>query len=540
MMKLDIPATRPDAPRPEFSDAASCKEWLRELPLTNVQGVQKRLGEQMEALAEYPLAALERLKMLEILRETVSYLAGELAKRYRAKPIPFAALEQVSWDNAQNLRRALERGYTQCLQAHLDEDAGVAGFGALITQRVMDCIVAQMFAFGHAYHSVPPSLWRRLHAMYECAEERGFAAKRIKDVLNCDGATGSCAATYAKAMLLELADPRQLTSKQLLQIDRWLDKLTARVTFDAEQPPTPGLTLIAVDIAGESGPKVFDKQQPMVKRRFLDGERLALSLRKRIKFLRGGGDPAETGLGEDCVQPWCEALLTTLYQRWCNVSSARASAREGVDGPAELCFAFPAMYFFLTDGTPFKQPGNTLDVAPEIMEDMQMFGHVTERTRSLLLARLGYIRENWVCVDQSAGGFRLARSGEGERIGQNQLVAMRPPGVSRFVLAAVRWLEVDDSGRLTVGVRALPGLPSALAARQMTLNPMDSGPFVPAFRLSETAGVQPETLVLPIGWFQQGRRLQIYRSQTEVVKLTTLVEKGANFDQVTFVTEPLF
>lgn len=540
-MKLNVPAINPDAPRPVFCDSAACKDWLRQLPMTNIQGVQKLVAEQMEMLGHYPLAALDRLKVLEVLRDTVFYLSAELGKRYRSKPVPFAQLEQSSWDNGQKLWCILETGYRQCLQAYLDNDAGVSGFGALITQRAIDCIVAQMLAFGHAYRSIPAALWRRLHSVYAFAEKRGFASKRIKDSLNRDDGTSSCESAYAKALLLDLADPQQLTSKQLLLIDRWLDKLAARTAITAEKPPTPTLTLIAVDIGGDRGASVFDARQTMAEQRFLDSERLALSLRKRIKFLHGGGNPTEVGLGEDCIQPSCEALLTQLYQHWCSVTSTRTSVRQSVEGTAELCFAFPAMYFFLNDGVPFKQPGDTLDVAPEIMQDMHMFGHVTERTRKLLLSRLGYSLENWNCLDQSTGGFRINRATEGERIGQNQLVAMRPPGAEHFVLAAVRWLAIDGEGRLGIGVRTLPGTPTVVAARQMTLNPMDAGPFVPAFRLSETAQQQePASLILPIGWFQPGRRLQIYSNQSEAVKLTGLIEKGANFDWVSYVAEPLY
>ncbi|MDP1897740.1 MAG: hypothetical protein Q8K43_07635, partial [Sulfurimicrobium sp.] len=88
--------------------------------------------------------------------------------------------------------------------------------------------------------------------------------------------------------------------------------------------------------------------------------------------------------------------------------------------------------------------------------------------------------------------------------------------------------------------RVLPGLPTPLAARQETLNPADMGLFVPAFQLSAIPEQQePASLVLPIGWFQPGKRVQIYTSMAETVKLTALLEKGANFERVTYVSEPM-
>jgi len=540
MLNLDLPTIDPAAPRPEFSDATSCKQWLKELPLTNVQTTHNELKQQLELLSHSPFAALERLKILEQLRETVAYIAGELGKRYRNKPLPFTTLEHTAWNNVESLWQILAANYRLCLQANIDGNAEVAAFTALITQRAMSCLVVQMLEYGHAFRFVPASLWRQLHVLYAFAEEREVAAKRIKDSMNREDGSDSCEGVYAKALLLSLADPQQLSSRQLLQLDRWLDKWTARAPMLKEQPPTPSLPLVAVDLADASGPAIYTGQM-MQEKRFLDTERIAISLRKRIKFLRGGGNAAEIGLGEDCIQPGCEAFLTTLYRRWCEVQPARAHNRDQAESTVQLCFAFPAIHFFLNDATPFKQPGETFDLAPEIMEDMRMYGRVTKRTEKLLVSRLGYKLENWRCLDQSPGGFRLARNGEGERISQNLLLAVRPEASEHFILAVVRWLVMNEDGSIAIGTRSLPGLPTPLAARQITLNPMDAGPFVPAFQLSAVPEQkEPASLVLPIGWFQPGKFVQIYGSQMEEAKLIGLLEKGANFERVTFSSQVLY
>lgn len=540
MLNLDLPAIDPAAPRPEFVDVAGCKQWLKGLPLTNVQAVQRDLVEQIELLGHYPLPAIERLKILEQLRESVAYITGELGKKYRNKPVPFASLEQLAWKNVEALWQSLGANYHLCLQANIEEDAGVAPFTALITQRAMSCVVMQMLEYGHAFRPIPSSLWRPLHALYAHAEERGVAAKRIKDSLNREDGSDSSEGVYARALLLSLADPQRLSSRQLLQLDRWLDKWAARTPMSKEQPPTPSLPLVAVDLAGEGGPVIFTGQI-MEGKRFLDTERTAMSIRKRIKFLHGGGNPAEAGLGEDCIQPGCETLLTALYRRWCEVQPSRAHDRNSSESPVQLCFAFPAIHFFLNDDTPFKQPGETLDLAPEIMEDMRMYGRVTKRTEKLLVARMGFTLENWRCLDRSTGGFRLTREGEGERINQNQLLSLRPEDDEHFTLAVVRWLMANDDGSISIGTRALPGVPTALAARPIALNQLNAGPFVPAFQLSAAPEQkEPASLVLPLGWYQPGRLIHLYGSQMEEAKLITLLEKGANFERVTFASKPVY
>lgn len=537
---FDLPGTRPDATRPEFLDSSSCRKWLKNLPLTNIQALHGALRQQLELLGPIALPALERLKILEQLRETVAFLANELGKKHRNKSMPFSPLEQTAWDNEQALWLNFCKAYLQCLQAAKQNDVAVSPFTALITQRAMSCITSQMLAMGHAYRPVPAILWQQMHQLYHHAEARGVASKRIKDALNHEDGTNSCEATYVKALLLGLADPQQLTSRQILQLDRWLDRWSARAKVGKDQPPTPALPLVCVDLAGESGAVIFSGQD-MGERRFVDTERLALSLRKRIKFLKAGGNPADTGLGDECIQPACEALLSAVYTRWCEPPPARSFPRSDAGNDVQMCFAFPAIYFFLCNSSPFRQPGETLDVAPEIMDDMRMFGRVTQRTEKLLFARLGFTLENWKTLDQSAGGFRLSRSGAGERISQNQLVALRESDSKPFTLAVVRWLKVDnDAGDISIGARVLPGLPAALSARQVTLNPDDLGLFSPAFQLSAVPELhEPASLVLPIGWFQPGKHVQIYTSMAETVKLVSLLEKGANFERVTYANAPM-
>ena len=55
----------------QFSDSASCKRWIEQLTLTNVQLTQQALTGQLTSLGAAHVAPLERLKILEALREPV-------------------------------------------------------------------------------------------------------------------------------------------------------------------------------------------------------------------------------------------------------------------------------------------------------------------------------------------------------------------------------------------------------------------------------------------------------------------------------------
>ena len=45
----------------------------------------------------------------------------------------------------------------------------------------------------------------------------------------------------------------------------------------------------------------------------------------------------------------------------------------------------------------------------------------------------------------------------------------------------------------------------------------------------------PATLILPAGWFQSGRFVEVFSDRKQVAKLLNLLEKGGDFDRGTIV-----
>jgi hypothetical protein len=122
----------------------------------------------------------------------------------------------------------------------------------------------------------------------------------------------------------------------------------------------------------------------------------------------------------------------------------------------------------------------------------------------------------------------------GRRFSHGQLMAVRPGDAKSFMLGQVRWLMAARNGDLQAGLKLLPGIPSPIAAKQLGLN-VQVPEFVPALALSASSALNSApTLVLPIGWFKPGRVIEIHTSASTQVKLTELVERGADFERVAY------
>src|SRR5271166_1978899 len=100
-------ATSLSAAQLQFTDGASCKRWIESLPLTNVQSAQRSLAEQLALARLAGIAPVERLRMLEALREPIHYVQSELARKYTAKPLPLDANEIALWTRALGLWQEL-------------------------------------------------------------------------------------------------------------------------------------------------------------------------------------------------------------------------------------------------------------------------------------------------------------------------------------------------------------------------------------------------------------------------------------------------
>ena len=113
MLQFDLPQLNSNTP-PLFDTAQGCKTWIAALPLSNALEAHRQLHDVLEHLNRVPITALERLKILEVARETASFLQDELIKRFAGKPIPLKPVEHSAWADMVELWRVIETNYLRC------------------------------------------------------------------------------------------------------------------------------------------------------------------------------------------------------------------------------------------------------------------------------------------------------------------------------------------------------------------------------------------------------------------------------------------
>src|SRR2546422_9744794 len=98
MSSFDPPSVKPRA-APDFTDSSGCAKWLQSLPLINVGPSHVRLLAQLDELNTCSIAPAERLKILELLREPVSFVQKEHSKKFSSRPAPLTKPEREILDS---------------------------------------------------------------------------------------------------------------------------------------------------------------------------------------------------------------------------------------------------------------------------------------------------------------------------------------------------------------------------------------------------------------------------------------------------------
>lgn len=536
MFALQLPDFSSSA-HPEFQDPRSCKDWLRLLPLINVRQSQIELTEAIGQINAYAgVSALDRLKIMEMLRDPAHMVQEEASKKYLGKPLPLSNIENESWKATLQLWQTFRQGYERCLAACLAQDAQVQSYRPLIHQRCLIYMGFEIREYLLAYRQIPNELWQRLHGLYALAEKAGYQQQLVKDSLNHMLQNTHCLAAYMRPLLLNATNSNSMPTKQLLWVDRLLEKWSINVELQTQPVVDFPFCQWVIDLSEGKPLQTGTALNQSSQTRFLDTTKLGSSLRKRLKLLRQGEQPNQMGLGEEYSLEACLTAMQYLYQQWCDAGAERAYQRRSGQGTVQVASQINNIHYLMT-GHIMDLTNQPTEYSVKQVEELQVYGHVVNHQDERLLAeKLGYGQEPWQIQDESATGFRLYREQNGHaRLQHQQLLAIQTQESGPYLIGVIRWLMEDGEQKMTVGLRLLPGRAQPIAVRAVGLSPNGHLRFIPAIWLAGVSTLKTnDTLVTPSGWFKPGRVIELQtKSQTRRFKIASLLERGADFERMT-------
>ena len=531
-MSVTEPPTREGLP---FADARGCRVWLGALPMTNIPNAQFQVLEAMRALGrDAAFDPLERLKCLELVREKIAYLQSEQRARYFGKTLPLSMNDTDAWRTGRDLMEEMEAGYRRCLASA--GSGALAQHAALITQRMVRSIGAQMLFHAIVYRRFDAALWERLHALYAQAEAAGNAEEAVKDSLESEDGTSSVTESYARVVLVQAAYLSEVTAPQMDFIEALLRLWVRRVAIRRKPAEGAGaLCPLVVDLAKPIGARPQLTSEVAEQHRVLDVDQLSRSIRKRVHGLQSGEDPATIGLPPGV--PPADALdqLRRLHRLWCEGAPPRPPAKVPAEKSVGLVLGLNEIHFFISGGKLFEQPDKKRELSRQEKQDIEVFGRVSERTQSMMVSAHNYTVENWDVVDEMLGAWRLNRpptSSRGMSIGR--LVAMRVGDTAPFLLGKVSALS-QEGDKVVATVTLFPGKPEPVPVRAGDARNRSSAQWSQGFRLPalEKAKV-PASMVVASGVAARGRGVESWDGGPKEHTVEEVLDHGTDFDRVSY------
>ena len=523
---------------PAFKDAVGCAQWLGQLQFTNLHLAHGVLRTQMDEFNRFPTPGLERMRTMELLRETVSSIQTDYAKKLAAKKLPLSKEEFVVLASIIGVWQGMVTGYQRCLQAYMAGDAQLAPYGAQLCQRCLLYSGLQIFEYLRNSYEFDGKLWHQLHMLYAFCEERGLQMEKVSDNLNGNASPTSCHVTYTRFLLACHAYRPELTRNQLQLLDLWLTQWSSTITLERSYTTSKeDASPLLVDLNSSQGLQPLRQANTSDNLRYLAMAPLSKLLRVKIILLQQGQSPQQLDLGKGGNSTDCANFLSYLHQCWCEKHSERLTGRKDVRQQAQMCYGMESCFAYIAN-KPFKQPTKDAGVDTLSRKQLEAFGRVLSDMDRNDLAVMGYVIEIWQIEEESILGARLLREeGDGLRLGPGQLVAVRPTNANAFMLGTVSWVKAAHTGQLQAGVRYLPGLPQAIAMKATGINPTVSDKYVAALLLPAVPALKtPSSLIAPRDWFKPGRVVEIAQmDETRLnMKMEFSVEKGSDYERISF------
>ncbi|WP_374401004.1 hypothetical protein [Niveibacterium sp.] len=529
--------------RPDFSNPDACLAWLASLNPTNLHETHELLAAMLGSLQERPPLPAQHLQVLEAARSAVEFVQTELARRYAARPLPPVSQEDETLRIVVELWQQMLRGYTLIAQRSALDPAFIDR-RPMLAQRRIHYHGSLILEYFRARREVPAGMWAELHRLYGAAEDWNVATVRVGEPLNETWRAQSCAEAYIAILLVDAANPYGRTPREFTWILRWAQRFAPHCTIHTDVA-VEEKSAYAIDLAQDFGLRPIAVATPGKTLRRVDSQRLAAHIQAVVAQFKRGASPASLGLGEDCVQPACARLLVSLYRPWGLAAAGRRFARKNTNGAIQIATDLPSIGYFVS-GRPFEQPS---DVRAGTFRDTMSVYTIGEQVESAdrsegelyaRAAQLGLILEHWEIADQSLQGFRIARHTSGSRVDHRQLVALRPSDGENFLLAEISWLMYRSNGQLLAGVSLMAGVPVMAGARIRNANGAGLREnYHQAFILPAVPALKSESsLVLPAGWYQADRLIDVHAEKPFTARIIKLITRGTTFDRVSFERLP--
>ncbi|MEO7432759.1 MAG: hypothetical protein ABIR62_12220 [Dokdonella sp.] len=474
------------------TEQRALRTWIDALPVANFMVAAQRLLDGLRELNRQRLEGPRRLDALEILRPAVIQLAAVADKQIVGASFPLPPHKVELGHLALGFQAELALGYRLALAEVC------APSGSVPLLRGKQVALAAVRALRHAdehlakacllYRTPPVGAWQALHDVY------GFIASlRLDDRSVDDASIGvelNAREAYGHALLFALANPYRSTQRE--QVDMFAFT-RALAPFCDLRNGTAGLRDVTLHVDADRGPGYLPEERVATQRDVLvlHLERLFAFVESQIASVPDGGRTVALRQRGGPTLQVDLALLRRFVAALGNLGE-RVHARLGGGYMLDTVLGLHDAHVVLAgaadfDGFMRRVSGHAISLSDADRGPTWRHGSSENVRSTRLSARV---------LDQSLGGYRVVwergAAGDNVRARVGELVAFalpeaNPDAKSDWMVGVIRWIRIDEIGRvdagiellarraLAVGVRAIHGKPRSAMRGLLLASPATMG-----------------------------------------------------------------
>ncbi len=503
----------------KIASPEAAQAFLGQLSDANPAQRQAQLLTQLKLLAEARIEGSAHLQILETLLSTILEAQHARSRECWGRPLPLDNNTREIFERSVSLWRTLADAYESLIADMAGAAPELAELAEVICYRALRCTSFAMITHNRTYYDVPGALWEQLHRLYSFAESAG-----VTQIPVSEGAEGRSTVNlaYLQTVLTQRANPDALSLLQMSTVDRVLAQWVGLAGISAEPVVANHDLTLAVDLGSSEGARRI-KNLAGTNLRYLDLSGIGDKLRQTAVALKTQS-PDKLGLGLTS-RDVCEKLMKVLNGHWLAPGTARGEERKPMSFNVLISGTLAAMHFNIS-GKPFAPPDAGLSSRARFeMGGFQRVdgpvGDASVRSRTL---------ETWAVINQSASGILgiCSKPSSSTRLTHNQLLGLVAPNGNTYI-GQVQRLAVDAQGTICMGLKLLRTKLQAVAARVAN----NDVAYDRALLLTAGPDEAPSIILTP-GTYTPSRVLDMHDGLPHQIRLTALIDSGANFERVTY------
>ncbi len=465
-----LPERRQPAKNSFLADPKGLRVWIGQLPLANPGATARMLHNTLREMNQLRIDPGQRLESLEQLRSPIGQIITMLDGQVISDSFPLPPQKQQLGHLAQEFQRELAIGYSAALCDMCAATKAIpfmkGKLVALAATRAIQHHGARLAKAYLLYHTPAVGVWQSLHDLYRFSVSVHVDDKAVVDGL-LGGVQISARMAYAHALLLALTNPYRFSQRENLEVyaitNTWAPYCEIRPGVEASADA------IAVRMDSDQGPGYLPQERQQLDagvfafetaglQRFIDGQLAVQPSGSALLNFRLRGGPvvhAEVGLVERILQNW-------------TARSERVLVRLPAEHKFDTVLGLHNLHYVLAGNQDFE----------DFLFGVRATARDTDQRDSIAAWSSGsgdhvrVVKQRATVMDQSMGGYRLVwEKGESVRTKIGELVGLAPlteiDEPQDWLIGIIRWIRIEDSGAVGVGVKLLTRRAQPIALRSL-------------------------------------------------------------------------